>query len=94
MDFSHARIDPRPSSFLQCFDVEDGVQCIPYSLCIQRQQELDESYAQEMETYLPAAVSAASEERNQENYSRPKKRDHHRAILEWSIPVAGTRIDF
>jgi hypothetical protein len=94
MDFSHARIDPRPSSFLQCFDVEDGFQCIPYSLYIQRQQELDESYAQEMETYLSAAVSAASEERNQENYSRPKKRVHHRAILEWSIPVSGTRIDF
>jgi hypothetical protein len=40
--------DPRPSSFLQCLDSEDGLQWMPYSGYIERQHELDESFAEEM----------------------------------------------
>lgn len=74
-------IDPRPSSFLQCLDDEDGLQWTAYSGYIQRKQELYESYGQEMEMYL----LAASEDSNEEtDYSRPKKRTKHQAILEYT----------
>jgi hypothetical protein len=61
------RIDPRPSSFWQCLDDEDGLQWIPYPGYVQQQRKSDESFAQEMEICL----TGTSEIEEADDFSRP-----------------------
>jgi hypothetical protein len=78
---NYGRIDPRPSSFLQCLVDMEGLQWgIPYYGYLKWQQELNESYSQKMQMYL----MGSSEESNPEDYSRPKKMMKYRSILEYN----------